>query len=152
MKQKIFILTVFFVAMAVYGQEASKVTEILDAPQLTTGQAAYIAACWFDPANETMDFHQATQFLVDQGMLKEGISSTDSIRLDELAGLCMKTWDIPGGLFYRLTKADRYAFKDLKALGYFSTNDDPSFTVAGFQGMSIMFKCMEYNTPALPTE
>ena len=99
-----------------------------------------------------MDFHQATQFLVDQGMLKEGISSTDSIRLDELAGLCMKTWDIPGGLFYRLTKADRYAFKDLKALGYFSTNDDPAFTVAGFQGMSIMFKCMEYNTPALPTE
>ena len=152
MKQKILVLVVFFLAMAVYGQEASKVTEILNAPQLTTGQVAYIAACWFDPANETMDFHEATQLLVDQGVLKEGSSATDAIRLDELAGLCMKTWEIPGGLFYHLTKANRYAFKELKALGYFSANDDPSFSVTGFQGMNILFKCMEYNTPALPTE
>ena len=152
MKQKILVLVVFFLTMTVFGQEASKVTEILNAPQLTTGQAAYIAACWLDSANETMDFHEATQLLIDQGLLNEGSSSTDFIRLDKLAGLCMKTWEIPGGLFYRLTLADRYAFKELKALGYFSATDDPSFSVTGFQGMNILFKCMEYNTPALPTE
>lgn len=152
MKQKLLVLVIFLIAMIAHGQDASKVTEILDAPRLTTGHAAYIAACWIDTTNETMDFHQATQLMMSQGLLKEGAQSNAPIRLAELAGLCMKAWDIPGGLLYRITKADRYAFKELKALGYFSANADPSFSVTGFQGMDILFKCMEYNTPAFPIE
>ncbi|MBO7174995.1 MAG: hypothetical protein J6V57_04525 [Spirochaetaceae bacterium] len=152
MKQKILVLVVFFIAMVAYGQDASKVTEILEAPQLTTGHVAYVAACWIDTTNETVDFQQATKLMISQGLLKEGAQSNDPIRLDELAGLCMKAWNIPGGLLYRITKADRYAFKELKALNYFSANADPAFSVTGSQGMDILFKCMEYNTSAFATE
>lgn len=152
MKQKILVFLVFFFSLTVYGQDATKVTEILDAPQLTKGQAAYIAASWLSADNESLDFQQAIQLMVTEGFFSEDSNASDPIRLDELSNLCMKTWNIPGGLFYRMTKANRYAFKELKALGYLSANDDPSFSVTGFQGINIMFKCMEYNTPSLPTE
>lgn len=152
MKQKILVFLVFFFSLTVYGQDATKVTEILDSLLLTKGQAAYIAASWLNTDNESLDFQQATQLIVSEGFLTEDSNAADPIRLDELSNLCMKTWNIPGGLFYRMTKANRYAFKELKALGYLSTTDDPSFSVTGSQGMNIMFKCMEYNTPSLPTE
>ena len=152
MKQKILVFLVFFFSLTVYGQDATKVTEILDSPLLTKGQAAYIAASWLNTDNESLDFQQAIQLMVTEGFFSEDSNASDPIRLDELSNLCMKTWNIPGGLFYRMTKANRYAFKELKALGYLSATADPSFTVTGFQGMNIMFKCMEYNTPSLPTE
>ena len=152
MKQRMLVFLVFFFSLTVYGQEARRVTEILEAPLLTKGQVAYITASWLSADNESLDFQQATQLMVTEGFFSEATNASDPIRLDELSNVCMKTWYIPGGLFYRMTKANRYAFKELKALGYLSANADPSFTVTGFQGMNIMFKCMEYNTPSLLTE
>lgn len=152
MKQKLLFLVILFLGMMVYGQQASKITEILEAPQLTKGQAAYIVASWLDSANETLDYNQATQIVVSQGLLKEGSNATDAIRLDELSGLCMKAWEIPGGLLYMVSKSNRYAFRELKAHGYLSANDYPSFFVTGFRGLNIMYACMEYNNSVLPTE
>lgn len=153
MKRRIVpLLAVLVLGASVQGQEAAKITEILDSPQLTAGQAAYLAASWLDSSNETLDYSQAAELAAGRGLLKEDAAAGDSIRLDELAGLCMKAWEIPGGLLYRMTKADRYAFKELKALGYLAATDDPSFPVTGFRGLNIMFKCMEYHTPALSHE
>ena len=145
-------LALFALGSLMYGQDAAKITEILEAPQFTTGQAAYLVASWQDSENETLDYEQATQLAVERGLLQAGSDANDFVRLDELAGICMKVWDIPGGLFYRMTKANRYAFKELKALRYLSASDDPSFTVTGFRGLNIMYACMEYHTPALPAE
>ena len=152
MRRQLLFLVFLFLGMMVYGQEASKITEILEAPQLTKGQASYIVASWLDPANETLDFNQATQVIVGQGLLKEEANASDAIRLDELSGLCMKAWEIPGGLFYRMFKSNRYAFRELKARGYLTANDYPSFSVSGFRGLNIMYACMEFNNAVLPTE
>lgn len=152
MKQIFLFLVILFLGVMVYGQEASKITEILEAPQLTKGQASYIVASWLDPANETLDFDQATQVVIEQGLLKGNSNSTEAIRLDELAGMCMKAWDVPGGLLYMITKSNWYAFKELKARRYLTANDYPSSSVTGFRGLNIMYSCMEYNNAVLPTE
>ena len=69
MKQKILVFLVFFFSLTVYGQDATKVTEILDSSLLTKGQAAYIAASWLNTDNESLDFQQATQLIVSEGFL-----------------------------------------------------------------------------------
>ena len=152
MKKGVLFLLFLSLGFVVYGQEASKITEILGSEKLTRAQASYVAASWLDSANETLDYNQATQVVVSQGLLKEGSNATDAIRLDELSGLCMKAWEIPGGLLYMVSKSNRYAFRELKAHGYLSANDYPSFFVTGFRGLNIMYACMEYNNSVLPTE
>lgn len=149
MKKGVSLLVILFLGFAAYGQDASKVTEILEAEQLTRAQASYIAASWLEPANESLGFAEAARIAVEQGLLKDGVDVNEPIRLDELAGLCMKTWNVPGGLFYRMTKANRYAYKELAARQFLPGNSDPSFTVSGAEGLNVMYRCMELKNPVL---
>ena len=55
----------------------------------------------------------------------------------------MKTWKIPGGLFYKLTNSNRYAYKELRALGFISIFDDPAKNISGSDALNIIYKCME---------
>lgn len=149
MKRKILLVATLFISLLAYGQDASKVSEILETPELTRAQASYLAATWLSPENETLDYDAAAKVIVEAGLFKEGLDMNEPITLAELSGLFMKTWEVPGGLFYRLTKADRYAYKELKARRFLATTDDPSFLVTGVQGLNIMYKCMELNNPVI---
>lgn len=149
MKKGIVLLLILFLGFAAYGQDASKVTEILEAEQLTRAQASYIAVSWLDSANESLGFAETAQIALEQGLLKDGVDVNEPIRLDELAGLCMKAWNVPGGLFYRMTKANRYAYKELVARQFLPSNGDPSFTVSGAEGLNVMYQCMELKNPVL---
>lgn len=149
MKKGIVLLLILFLGFAAYGQDASKVTEILEAEQLTRAQASYIAVSWLDSANESLDFAETAQIALEQGLLKDGVDVNEPIRLDELAGLCMKAWNVPGGLFYRMTKANRYAYKELVVRQFLPSNGDPSFTVSGAEGLNVMYQCMELKNPVL---
>lgn len=147
-KSCILVLTLFFGLLA-FGQDATKITEILETSQLTRAQASYLAATWISPAHETLDYEQAAQVIVDEGFFREGLDMSEPITLAELSGLFMKTWKVPGGLFYKLTKSNRYAFRELKARGFISSQEDPSFFVTGTQGLNIMYKCMELNNSTI---
>ena len=94
MKKGIVLILILFLGFAAYGQDASKVTEILEAEQLTRAQASYIAVSWLDSANESLDFAETAQIALEQGLLKDGVDVNEPIRLDELAGLCMKAWNV----------------------------------------------------------
>lgn len=149
MKKGVLFLLILSFGFIVYGQDASKVTEILEAEKFTRAQASYIAASWLDPANESLDFAGAAEIVVGQGFLDDGLNMNEPIRLDELAGLCMKAWNVPGGLFYRMTKARRYAYKELVARQFLPSNSDPSFNLSGAEGLNVMYRCMELKNPIL---
>lgn len=149
MKKGVLFLLFLSLGFVVYGQEASKITEILGSEKLTRAQASYVAASWLDSTNETLGFAEAAQLAVEQGLLKDGVDVNEPIRLDELAGLCMKAWNVPGGLFYRMTKANRYAYKELAARQFLPSNGDPSFNLSGAEGLNVMYRCMELKNPVL---
>ena len=69
MKKGIVLLLILCLGFAAYGQDASKVTEILEAEQLTRAQASYIAVSWLDPADESLDFAETAQIALEQGLL-----------------------------------------------------------------------------------
>lgn len=149
MKKSCILMLNIFLATLTFGQDAAKITEILETSQLTRAQASYLAATWINPAHETLEYEQAAQVMVNEGFFKEGVDMNEPITLAELSGLFVKTWNVPGGLFYRLSKSNRYAFRELKARGFISSQEDPSFFVTGAQGLNIMYKCMEVNNSTI---
>lgn len=149
MKKRILLMVTLFMSFLAYGQDATKVSEILETSELTRAQASYLAATWLNPENETLDYDAAAKVVVEAGLFKDGLDMNEPITLAELSGLFMKTWEVPGGLFYRLSKADRYAYRELKARRFLSATDDPSFSVTGAHGLNIMYKCMELNNPVI---
>ena len=49
-----------------------------------------------------------------------------------------------GGLFYKLTKAPRYAFKELKALGFLDKEADPWKKISGQDAVNLFNVCVNY--------
>lgn len=132
-----------FCMLSLSAQQADAITEILASTKLTCGQAAYVAATWLSLGEEPFPFERALDAVLAEGLLKTDKDSSQAITLAELAGLCVRTWEIPGGLFYTLSKSNRYAFKELRARGIILAEEDPAMTVSGFRGLNIMYKCME---------
>ncbi len=151
MRKNLFAGFIVFICLSlnVFAQQADAVSTILDTPLMTRAQAAYIAATWLDTGNESLSFEQAYTVLVQAGFWQDSAEPQSPVTLAELSGLCMKTWNIPGGLLYRIAKANRYAYRELKALNIIATTDDPGMTVSGFKGLNIMYSCMEYAEQSL---
>lgn len=130
-------------AFSVFAQSAQKFEEILQSSELTCGQASYLPAVWLDSSYTEKSYAEAFDFLVQQGIFLQEQESSVPITLAQLAGICMRTWELSGGMFYKITKSDRYAFKELKVKGFLSEIDDPSMTVSGSKAINIIYKCME---------
>ena len=56
----------------------------------------------------------------------------------------MKTWKIKGGLMYSITKANRYAFRELQYLGFIAATEYPNKKPSGLEMLNLLTKCMEY--------
>ena len=127
-----------------FSQQVDKITDIIEADFFNCGQAAYIASTFLDENTEAFSYEEAMNWVVEQGLIVTEKDYSMPITVAELSGLCMKTWNIPGGLFYKFTKSNRYAYKELRALGFISIYDDPSKNISGSNALNIIYKCMEY--------
>ncbi len=142
-KPTLIFIALFLVSFAVCAQQADVITQIIDSPQMTCGQAAYIVACYANLEAETFSTDWSLEWAKGEGLVTKEIEGDRPIELAELAGLCMRAWNMPGGLFYTLSKSNRYAYKEFKAKGFLFPYDDSSMTISGARGLNLIFKCME---------
>ena len=107
--KKLFFLLVFLM-FSIYGfsQQADKITDIIEADLFTCGQAAYICSTFLDENTEAFTYEQSMDWVLDNGLLITDKDFSMPISVAELSGLCMKTWKIPGGLFYRLSSLNAF--------------------------------------------
>ncbi|MBO5236591.1 MAG: hypothetical protein J6B32_05745 [Spirochaetaceae bacterium] len=144
--KKIFTISVLlflFTSIATFGQSADIFSEIIEAEELTVQQAAYIPCSWLNPQSD-LSFQDAFSFFCEKGWLDPKTPADEPISLKEFSGICMKTWNIPGGLMYKITKSNWYAFKELRAKGFLHSYDDPSMKVSGEKALDLIYQCMEY--------
>lgn len=137
----IFLLTVLFFPL--FAQSADIVTEMLNTKQVSWSQAAYFAATWIYPEESVKSESDAFSLMVQDGYIGKSVNSEKPINLQSFAGLCTKIWNIKGGLFYGFTKADRYAFRELKAKGILQQSDDPLQKMSGRDALNIINSCTE---------
>lgn len=128
-------------SVAASAQSVEKITEIIDSQETTFGQASYLALSYSEKIDEVASYQDALQSAVELGWVKDGAEASSAISLKEYSALCAKATGLGGGLFYKLTKAPRYAFKELKALGLLNHDADPSNKISGQDAVNLFNAC-----------
>ncbi len=108
----------------------------------------------------------ATSYLVlaAAGQVAESVSTADAFRalqskawgfgrekadgpvtLGKLSLLIMRSFDVPGGLFYRLFPGPRYAARELAYLGLIDGDTSPNRLVSGEEAMRLLGRFLEWH-------
>nr|MBP3282386.1 hypothetical protein [Treponema sp.] len=134
-----FALATVFAANA---QSAEKLTEILDASEVSLAQLSYIAGtCGFnlpDNSNYTTAFEEMKR----RGYFGQNAKESDKATLAQASYLFMKATKIDGGLMYRITDSPRYAFKELKARGIIPQTAEASLKFSGHEALDLLNSCI----------
>lgn len=146
MKHIVSVCTLLLLCVCMQAQSAGMMTQLLAAEKVTYAQASYFPAVWLDAANENLSPEQAARYLAEQGILSETLGSGDISRpvtLQDYALICMRAWNISGGMMYTFTGLPHYAFRELQARGILFNTDDPHSFVSGQRAVNILYTCME---------
>ncbi len=143
--KKITFLIIFMLFFAFFAsaQSSQAVTAMLETEKVTYGQAAYFAACAMDLVKENASEQEAAVSLKNAGITCISDELSSSIKLDSFSELCMKTFNIKGGLFYTLFKNSRYALRELKASGIVPSDADPKQYISGRTALNMFSECFE---------
>lgn len=131
-------------ACAANAQSVEKITEIIDSDEATFGQASYLALSYAEKIDEDASYQDALQAAVELGWVKDGAEVNSALNLKEFSALCVKSTGMKGGLFYKFTKAPRYAYKELKALGFLDKEADPWKKISGQDAVNLFNVCVNY--------
>ena len=126
-----------------FGQSADFVSEMIESTAVTYEDAAYFCAINLELIQDDVSPADAVKALDDAKFFSMPKDSKISITYEVLANMCMRTWDIKGGLMYTITKANRYAFKEMQYLGFIPNNANPKSTVSGIQMLNLITRCIE---------
>lgn len=138
---KKFLLSFFMVVLAgmgVYSQNFNRVTQIVEASEITNGQAAYFVGTYLGNVKENASDAEAVEVLKEAGLIPANTNADSKIKLKDLCSLYAKVCGVKGGMMYNFTKkSPRYAFKEFKAKGWLPKNADPSMNVTGTNAISL---------------
>ena len=144
MMKKIFVISIFLILGCLcFGQSADIVSKMIESESVTYEDVAYFCAINLGLANDNTSGEDALAALIDAKIVSMPKNPKANITYDAVANMCMKTWDIKGGLFYTITKSDRYAFKELQYLGFISSSENPKKLVSGTDVLNLITRCME---------
>ena len=86
--------------------------------------------------NEAFDLLKENDFIKNKKA-----QSSDKIKIQDAAFLCVKAAGIKGGLFLRMRKDPRYALRELKAMNIVPNDTDPAAFVNGKEFINILSEC-----------
>ena len=111
--------TLLALTAPLFGQTAAKLEALLETPALTWEQAAAFVR------------EAAEAAPTDQQWLPKDASSGDMARLNGVALLLMSSFDIKGGIFFRIAKSPHHAYRELVYKKVIRGNSDPDMPVSG---------------------
>ncbi len=119
--------------------------ELLSAEEAPFGSAVYLAlaAASIIPEEATIEMAVGTLAKRNWGMRLK--APTEPIRFGEYAFLLMKSFDIPGGLMYRLFPGPRYAARELVYLDLVAESSDPSRILSGEDVVRILSSVLDWS-------
>ena len=117
---------VFFLVLAIsaplFSQTAAKLEALLETPALTWEQAAAFVG-------EAAPTPLAAD--TEQQWLPKGASPGDMARLNGVALLLMRSFELKGGIFYRIAKSPHHAYRELVYKKVIRGKTDPDMPVSG---------------------
>ena len=138
--KKIYVICMLLLlAIPAYSQSAADIEGLLSEKAITCEQAAWFTLVSVQEAAEEDDPLPASGAFAaaqEKGWIKA--EGGDAITLSRLSLLLMHAYDLKGGLMYRLTGSARYAFREMKALGFINGRVYPNQTVSGEEFLQIL--------------
>ena len=91
---------------------------IMEAADIITSSGAALSGGWFE-------------YAMEQKWLPRNTSANQRARLDRIALLVMRSFDIKGGYFYSIFKSPHYAYHELLYKRVIQGRADPAMAVSG---------------------
>lgn len=135
--RKVVLLTVMFAVLSALpfsarlsAQTAQRVEDLLNREAVSWSDAAYFA---LEAAEKAVpgDADGAFQFAASQNWLPKNVEASGGARLNGIALLLMRAFDLKGGLFYTLFKNPHYSYRELVYKEVIQGKADPEMTVSG---------------------
>ncbi len=119
-------------------QSNDTLDRVLAEEQLTYGSAAYLAATATALAEDDTAPDQVPQILEQKGGGLAGKTASDPIDLGEYSFLLMQTFELPGGMMYRIMPGPRYAVRELAFRGVIPSPAFPGASITGLEAVRIL--------------
>jgi hypothetical protein len=133
----------FLSVFSLDAQTAGEMDALLETRTLTYAQAARFILPAAGAAAENISTETAFHTAVSKGWLPETASAGDIARLDRVALLLMKAFDLQGGLFYRLFPNSRYAYRELAYKRIIQGEADSAMPLSGEDFFRILGRTMD---------
>ncbi|MCL2213623.1 MAG: hypothetical protein FWC06_00295 [Treponema sp.] len=109
---------------------ADEIENLLNTKAVTYAQAVRFV---LEAANITAvsGYEEAYHYASERSLLPKNISMNQTMRLDGLSLLLMKSFNLKGGLFYSMFKNPHYAYRELVYRDVIQGRADPGMNVTG---------------------
>ena len=142
MKKIILLLLISLLFFCGYAQSAQKLTDIIFSQEVTYGNASWFLAVQAGLIDDSKSEKEAFDALSQNGWFNNiDAVYEEKITLKDFSYLCTLAFDIKGGILFRLTKAPRYAVRELKAMRIIPNNANPNAFISGRQMVNIITSC-----------
>ena len=132
-------VAVFLTVAASFGQSAEKLDKILETEKATFGQATYLIQTALNDDSDELDFDTAFNRFKsgNENLIRDSVTAEDVIPIKTYAFLLMKSFNVKGGLMYRIYPCPRYAYRDLRYMAIIQDKNDPNAPMTGAEMLQI---------------
>jgi hypothetical protein len=133
----------FLTAFPLAAQTAGEMDAVLESRALTYAQAARFILPAAGTAAEDVSAEAAFAAALGKGWLPQTAAAGDPARLDALALLLMKAFNLEGGLLYRVFPGPRYAYRELVYKRIIQGRFDSSMFLSGEDFFRVLGRTMD---------
>jgi hypothetical protein len=141
MKKLLFLAVICLIAVSVSAQTAAEIEQLLSADSVTYGQAAWLLLRAAEIPAESPD--EAFNYAAKRQWLPKKALPEDTARLDGIALLVMRSFEINGGNIYSMFRTPHYAYRELEYQNIIQGRTDPAMPVSGSYLLFILSRVIE---------
>lgn len=144
MKRFLFLLPVLFLPAFVHAQVAADMDLLLNSDVVSFSQASRFVLSAAEILPEDAKEIDAFREALSRKWIAEGINPSDQISLEALSLLCMRAFNIPGGMMYSIFPIKRYAYREMVYKHFIQGKTDPSQKMNGSQFILILGRVLSF--------
>ena len=124
-------------------QTGAFMDKFLEQERASYGDASYLVLLGAGRLKDGDSVERALAVLGEQGWSVPGKAAADPLTLGEFALLVMRSYEIPGGLMYRVAPGPRYATRELAYLQVIQGKARPGSPVSGERAARILGRVLD---------
>jgi hypothetical protein len=144
MKRLLCSVFLLFIILGLGAQTAREMDALFEAGAVSYAQAARFILSASGVLADNVSGENAFTAAQSRGWLPETAAAGDAAKLEGVAFLLMKSFDLKGGLFYRLFPNSRYAYRELVYHRIIPGGADSSLALSGEYFFLILGRTMDF--------